>query len=80
MSVNLYAYGGLGRAGLHLGDGFVSVAYEAVGGDEFRIHHVRPVLFADDAERCVGHVFHRRQKHRPVSQINIPDKHKQIQK
>ena len=43
-------------------DALHRVADEAVGGDEFRVHHVGAKEFADITERRVRHVFHRREE------------------
>ena len=80
VSVNLDSNGSFLLTGAHLSYGLGCIADEAVGGDEFCVHHIRAIFFADDAERCISHIFHRCQEHRLVAKINIPNKHKQVQK
>ena len=74
-AVDLDADGGFFRGGLHLGDGLDGVADQAVGGDEFGIDEAGTLLFAEDAERGVRDVLHRREQQWPVPYVKIPDFH-----
>ena len=76
MTVDLDAHGGFFFEGLHLGKGLRGIPDEAVGGDEFGVDHISPLLPAEDAERNVRHVLHRSQQHRSFAQIQIPYFHK----
>ena len=52
-------------------DAFHRVADKAVGGDEFRVHHVGAKEFADITERRVRHVFHRREEQRIMLEFEV---------
>ena len=75
MAIDLNAHGRLLLERAHLLDGFVRVADKAVGRHELGVHGGRPLLAAEDAEAGVRDVFHRREQHRPLSQIYVPYLH-----
>ena len=50
-------------------------AYQGVGTDKFAVGRRSALLFADQAERAVGDVFHRRQNNRTFSKVDMCDLH-----
>ena len=50
-------------------------AYQSVGADKFAVGRRSALLFADQAERAVGDVFHRRQNNRTFSEVDMCDLH-----
>ena len=75
VSVYLDGHRSLLRDGLHLSLRLDGIPDKSVGRDELGIHHRRPLLAAEDAEGRVRHILHRREQHRPFSQIYIPYSH-----
>ena len=61
--------------GMHLGDGFGNVAYQAVTAHELRGDHGGAGLPAQDTERRVRHVLHGSQRHRFAAKIYVADFH-----
>ena len=62
MAVELDAYRTLRVVDFEFFERLGRVAYQPVGGDEFRVDHVGAETLAHVAERRVGHVLHRRQQ------------------
>ena len=75
VSVNLDAHRSLLGEGVHFGDSLVGVAYKALGGNEFRVNHGRSLLLAQDAERDVRNILHRRQEQGFGAKTQISDGH-----
>ena len=76
VAVDLYGYRGLLFVGVHLGYCLLRIANQSVGRDELGIHHIRPLLTAEQAERDVGDVFHRRQQKGLFAQIHASNLHR----
>ena len=74
-AVDLDADGGLFVRVCILAYGLLGVSDQAFGRDELRIDHVGALLAAYSPEGSVGHVLHRRQQHRLVSQVYVPYLH-----
>ena len=70
LAVDLYRHRPLGGVGVEFAGGAVDVAHKSVGRHEFRVDHIGSLLFADETERRISHVFHRCQQHRALSQVN----------
>ena len=66
-AVDLYGGGAFAFGYMELAGGGGDIAHKRVGRHEFRVGHVGALLLADEAERGIGDIFHRRKHHRTLA-------------
>ena len=75
MAVDLDAHRAFRFVDLQFLERLGRIADQSVRRDEFRVHHVGSEVLAHVAERGVGHVFHRRQQQRALSEVYVGNLH-----
>ncbi len=74
-AVDLYCRRALAGGDVEFAGGGGDVANEGVGRYKFGIGHVGSLLFADEAEGCVGDIFHRGKHYGAVSKFDCTYSH-----